>query len=155
MPTHVKLFVIALIVLAGIAIAHKVVSAPELTPHAEAFDDTVLQPKKYDVPEGSFDRLGTSLVSTRVFYGNTDHLFEKIAWCESKNDPKAKNAYSTASGRFQFLNSSWEYYGKQYWGDKFYQKNVFDYDDNTALAWYVYMKNGTSDWEESRPCWGK
>jgi hypothetical protein len=80
-------------------------------------------------------------------------LLEKIAWCESRNNPKAKNRYSTASGRFQFLKGSWAYYGKKLWGDELVNKDVFDYEDNTELALYVYKRNGTSDWLESKPCW--
>jgi len=82
-----------------------------------------------------------------------DPLFEKIAYCESKNDPHAKNPSSSASGRFQFLWSSWNYYGKMLWGENFYEKNVFNYNDNTELAKYVYELNGTKDWDASRDCW--
>lgn len=83
----------------------------------------------------------------------TSPQFERIAYCESKNDAHAKNKYSTASGRFQFIHSSWYHYGLELWGDKFYEKNVWDYEDNTELAWYVYQKNGVRDWESSRKCW--
>ncbi len=78
-----------------------------------------------------------------------------MAWCESHNNPRAKNAYSTASGRFQFLSGSWYYYGKQLWGDEFYDKSVWDYDDSTELALYVYKKNGVKDWSASSSCWMK
>ena len=39
-----------------------------------------------------------------------------IAWCESNFDPFAKNNSSTASGLFQFLDSTWE---ENCEGDKF------------------------------------
>lgn len=80
-------------------------------------------------------------------------LFERIARCESKNDPHAKNKYSTASGRFQFIHSSWYHYGRELWGEDFYSKNVWDYDDNTELAWYVYSEYGTKPWKASKNCW--
>lgn len=83
-----------------------------------------------------------------------DPLFEAIAECESGNNPKAKNPNSSASGRFQFIKKSWNYYGNELWGDDLVNKDVFDYEDNTELAWYVYKRNGTVDWEESRHCWG-
>jgi hypothetical protein len=82
-------------------------------------------------------------------------VLEAVAWCESGNDPLAKNPRSTASGRFQFLKSSWNYYGKKLWGEELKNKNVFDYEDNTALAVWVYNRNGLVDWEESKPCWSK
>lgn len=78
-----------------------------------------------------------------------------IAECESGNNAKAKNPNSSASGRFQFIKSSWEYYGKKLWGDEWVNKDVFNWQDNTELAIYVYNKNGTSDWLESKPCWSK
>ena len=81
--------------------------------------------------------------------------FERIAVCESRNDPLAKNPHSSAKGRFQFLNGSWKYYGQKLWGDKWTEKNVLDYDDNTELAWYVYTTYGPHDWDESSYCWKK
>lgn len=82
-----------------------------------------------------------------------NNLFTRIALCESQYNPLAKNPTSNASGLFQFLKGSWNYYGKQLWGDDFYTKNIFDMNDNTELAWYVFEKNGTADWESSRACW--
>lgn len=87
-----------------------------------------------------------------------DPLFEMIAHCESfdaklgKNNLHAKNPTSSASGEFQFLAGSWYYYGKQLWGDDFYSKNIWT-TDNRELAWYVYKKYGTRDWNASKECW--
>src|SRR5581483_8973128 len=83
----------------------------------------------------------------------TDPIFERIALCESKNNPHIKNPYSSASGRFQFLWGTWNHYGKEFWGEDFYEKNIFNYKDNTDLAWYVYKKYGTGDWNASAYCW--
>lgn len=80
-------------------------------------------------------------------------VFDRIASCESGNDAHAKNLHSSASGRFQFLFGTWYRYGREFWGEDFYQKNVFSYEDNTDLAWYVFNKYGTSDWNESKFCW--
>lgn len=81
--------------------------------------------------------------------------FERIGRCESHNDPLAKNPYSSASGRFQFLWNTWHHYGLEFWGADFYNKNIWDYADNTELAWYVYQKYGSSDWLSSKSCWQK
>lgn len=80
-------------------------------------------------------------------------LMERIALCESQNDPTAKNSRSSASGRFQFLKSSWEAYGRELWGST-EGKDIFSEKDNTELAYFVYEKYGTSPWESSRYCWG-
>jgi len=82
-------------------------------------------------------------------------LLERIAVCESNNIATAKNPNSSAKGRFQFIKGSWEYYGKQLWGDEWKNKDIFNYDHNTELAVYVFNKNHTRDWESSRPCWSK
>lgn len=81
-------------------------------------------------------------------------ILEKIAWCESRNIATAKNPHSTASGRFQFLNGSWNYYGKKLWGDDLIKKDKLNYQDSTELALYVYKLNGTKDWLASVKCWG-
>lgn len=87
---------------------------------------------------------------------NEDPLFNKIAMCESQNDPLADNPYSTAKGRFQFLDGTWKYYAQKLWGADWINKNVLSYKDNTDLAWFVYTNYGTSDWEadpKSYNCW--
>lgn len=78
--------------------------------------------------------------------------FERIAKCESGGNLHAKNPNSSASGEFQFIWSSWVHYGKEYWGEKFYEKNIWS-SDNRELAWYVYKKYGTHDWDSSKNCW--
>ena len=82
----------------------------------------------------------------------TSPLFERIAMCESGGFLKARNPNSSASGEFQFISSSWYHYGLEYWGDKFYTKNIWTLD-NRELAWYVYHKYGTSPWNASKECW--
>ena len=83
-----------------------------------------------------------------------DARFEAIAHCESNGDLRAKNRYSTASGEFQFIWGTWNHYGKELWGDDFYEKNIWS-SDNRELAWYVYQKYGTKDWSSSSKCWSK
>jgi len=95
------------------------------------------------------------IIATTTPVIKKDALFEKIAFCESRNNPRAKNPYSSASGRFQFIWGTWHHYGLELWGDSFYTKNIWDYVDNTELALYVYKKYGTKDWLASKSCWGK
>lgn len=66
-----------------------------------------------------------------------------------------QNLNSTASGWYQFLDSSWNYYGTALWGGHLKDHNKLDRIDSTILAAYVYGKNGTADWLESKPCWSR
>jgi hypothetical protein len=84
----------------------------------------------------------------------TDRTFEAIAKCESNNVLTAKNKGSSASGEFQFIWNTWYHYGTEFWGDEFYKKNIWT-TDNRDLAWYVYKKYGTKDWNASKACWSK
>ncbi len=83
----------------------------------------------------------------------------KIAICESGDvdhpvgNALAKNSTSTASGRFQFIHSTWIHYAKMLWGKDYINKDVFNWEDNTELAEYVYANFGTADWDSSRHCW--
>lgn len=80
-------------------------------------------------------------------------VLERIAKCESRNDPHQKNLNSSASGRFQFIWGTWNTYGKKLWGNEFYTKNIWSYEDNTELALWVYTNYGTKDWDASKKCW--
>ncbi len=81
--------------------------------------------------------------------------FDKVAWCESNDVATAKNTTSTASGRFQFLDGTWRYYGEQLWGKNWVKHSKLDFNDSTILAAYAYGKNGLADWSESSKCWSK
>lgn len=83
----------------------------------------------------------------------SDELW-RIGQCESGHNLNAKNPNSSASGEYQFIKSSWKHYGKELWGDEWINKDIFS-KDNEELAIYVYNKNGTKDWLESKSCWGK
>ncbi len=102
----------------------------------------------------SADRLQIPPQAPVVRQDESSVIFNTIALCESGNNPHATNRYSSASGRFQFLWSTWKHYGLEYWGDGFYEKNIFNYEDNTQLAWYVFRTYGVSNWLASQACWG-
>lgn len=78
--------------------------------------------------------------------------FNRIGWCESHGNLKAKNPNSSAKGEYQFLKGSWNYYGKELWGDELSSKDIYS-TDSRELAWYVYSKYGNKPWENSRWCW--
>lgn len=83
----------------------------------------------------------------------TDYTLERIGWCESRNDPNAQNPTSSAKGRFQFLDSSWKYYGYKLWGSRLSEKDQYSYADSTELAYFVVTLNGYKDWSSSKECW--
>ena len=71
-------------------------------------------------------------------------ILEKVAWCESGWKAEAKNPNSTASGIFQFIESTWLVWGKG---------EVFDPHDNIEAAVRLYEARGLKPWEASRICW--
>ncbi len=83
-----------------------------------------------------------------------DPVLERIALCESGNDPLAKNPDSTASGHFQFIRGSWEWYGRQAWGS-LEGRDMFDWHDNTELAYWVAQRYGYAPSGASRTCWAR
>jgi hypothetical protein len=78
-----------------------------------------------------------------------EDIYEKISWCESSNNPLAKNPNSTARGLFQIIKSSEEFCEN---GLK-KQLDMFDPKDNRECAEYLMANGGTAHWEESRHCW--
>jgi len=79
-------------------------------------------------------------------------VMERIKQCESQGNPNARNPHSTAKGLYQFLDSSWEAYGKLLWGSTV-GKDVFSAKDNEELAMFVFLIEGTTPWESSAYCW--
>lgn len=88
-------------------------------------------------------------------------VLARIAYCESGDalhplgNALAKNPDSSASGRFQFIRSTWEHYAPMLWGKDWIKHDVINWDDNTSLAIYVYESYGLADWSASRGCWFK
>lgn len=77
----------------------------------------------------------------------------RIAWCESRNNPLAKNPNSTAKGIYQFLDGTWQNYAQRYWGEDWVNHSVLDEEDNRELGHWVIDTYGTRDWNASRHCW--
>lgn len=80
-------------------------------------------------------------------------LLIAIQKAESGGNPTAQNPTSTAGGLFQFIDSSWENYGKQLWGDEWVNKDKYNAIDNTELALYAYQKDGYYPWCMSMYSW--
>lgn len=70
-----------------------------------------------------------------------------IARCESGGDYNAENPTSTASGRYQVLDSTWDGYGGY--------ERASDAPPDVQEAWAreAYARAGTTPWRASRSCW--
>ena len=76
----------------------------------------------------------------------------KIRFCESTNNYTAQNKLSTASGAWQFLDSTWRGYGfsERYHVSKAKYASPFQQDEAFV---YAYEQDGTRPWNESKGCW--
>lgn len=79
---------------------------------------------------------------------------QSIAWAESRFNPNAKNASSTASGVFQFLDGTFkEYCIRRYeFATSTAQKNDPNIQTECALR-MLEMPGGDSHWDPSRSMW--
>ncbi len=113
-----------------------------------------VKPKGRKSPPGLKCRNGVWKPSVRVPW-----ILKRIRGCESGSGPRsfgnyaAQNPVSTASGAYQFLDSTWHKWVRKFrlkaWRAKFaprYQQDL------AAVA--EYRQNGTSPWYASRHCWG-
>lgn len=75
--------------------------------------------------------------------------FQAIARCESNHNPMAKNKSSTATGIYQFINSTFHAYCAG--------KNIYDFKDNIDCMYKVMeiddYPNGLKHWKASQSCW--
>lgn len=77
--------------------------------------------------------------------------WEPIIQCESGGNPAAQNRSSSASGLFQFLDSSWAAYGGREFASR---AKLATAAEQTIVADRAYAQAGLTPWTESRPCWG-
>lgn len=88
-------------------------------------------------------------------YGLDSGTTMLIAWCESRFRSDAKNPNSTATGVFQFIRGSWQYYGERIYGKEFEFKSPTNPVDNIDLALTIMSERGYTDWTASSHCWNK
>lgn len=99
-----------------------------------------------EAPKASIRQM---IVQYASYYGVDGNLALRIVQCESQFNPTAQNLHSTASGLFQWLDSSFVYYGKKY-GLKGEKNNP---ETQIRLSMLVLRDGGVKNWEASRPCW--
>lgn len=82
---------------------------------------------------------------------DASNALSKIKYCESTNNYQAQNAHSTASGAYQFLDTTWRGLSasRGYAHAKDAPAAVQD-----AAAIELYNQAGTSPWAASQGCWG-
>lgn len=77
----------------------------------------------------------------------------EIRFCESTDNYTAANSRSSARGAYQFLSSSWAWYGHaaRYGVSSADQATPAQQDEAALLTW---QQDGTRPWYASRHCWG-
>lgn len=76
----------------------------------------------------------------------------RIRFCESSNNYGAAHVTSSARGAYQFLSTSWEWYGHAArYGVTAANLATPAQQDEAALL--TFGRDGARPWAESRPCW--
>ncbi len=78
-------------------------------------------------------------VIRRVWPRRLEAAAIRVARCESRFDPHAKNRSSTASGVFQFLDGTWS-------RTPYRNRNVFNPITNTRAAYWLWRNEGRGSW---------
>lgn len=76
--------------------------------------------------------------------------WDPIIACESGGNPRAQNPRSSASGLFQFIDSTWRRYGGLEFAPRAKDATV---EQQYTVAERAYRANGLRDWAASRSCW--
>ena len=123
----------------AVALAAKVNTAPP-KPLAQEVKKIEVQTPKPAAPKAAVVSSG----------GNSGiAILEKIKKCESGGNYQAQNKQSTASGAYQFLDSTWANYGG-YAKARLAPPAVQD-----QKARETYNRSGTRPWNASKACWSK
>ena len=98
-------------------------------------------------------RVKDFIIQTAMSYGFSVQTALSISEVESRFDSEAKNASSTASGIFQFLDGTFKYYCIQKYqiADSMDEKN--DYHAQTLCAVRILKDGGIDNWSASRVLW--
>lgn len=114
-----------------------------------SFSQVKISPMVVEAKEPIFCRDSIACVrdvGELIGYSNWDiREMIRIAQCESKFDPTAKNPNSTATGIFQILTGTWA--GNKCTGD------ITNFKDNVWCGWKLRQASGTGPWVSSSACW--
>lgn len=78
-------------------------------------------------------------------------VLDEIARCESGGSYTAQNSSSTASGKYQFINSTWMAYRGSSTATRARDASPAEQE---AAARRLYAAEGTTPWNASKSCWG-
>lgn len=83
-------------------------------------------------------------------------IFDRIVHCESRGDAAADNPVSSASGLYQFIDSTWAYVWRDYLGVEppTARAKHASVEQQTRAAVALYQAEGLTPWAASRGCWG-
>lgn len=93
----------------------------------------------------------SSMMPAQAAPGDLSEALEAIAKCESGGDPTAENPTSTASGKYQIIDSTWALYG----GPELtgvYHASQASVADQLTIAERI-AQDGLQAWNASRSCW--
>lgn len=84
-----------------------------------------------------------------VVSGTPRNVLDAVAWCESRHDPNAENATSTAAGLMQYIDTTWA-------DTTMGRAGISRLNPYAAAiqAGYSIRHRGLGPWTESRGCWG-
>jgi len=77
----------------------------------------------------------------------------RIRFCESTNNYATTHTYSSASGAYQFLTGSWDWYGHadRYGVNRAHLATPAQQDEAALMT---FQKDGVKPWAASQGCWG-
>lgn len=91
------------------------------------------------------------LITATAPSARADISWGAIISCESGGNPTAQNPASTASGLFQFLDTSWAAYGGTQYASRAKDATPAQ---QYAVANTAYAQSGLTPWAASQSCWG-
>jgi hypothetical protein len=109
----------------------------------------------FDIEPGTWDEPEIEPEDRWVDAGNgvaLPDLLLRIRFCESTNNYRAAHVASSARGAYQFLSTSWAWYGhaERYGVAEAHLATPAQQDEAALLT---YRQVGARPWAESRPCW--
>ncbi|MBX4197731.1 transglycosylase family protein [Candidatus Parcubacteria bacterium] len=84
-------------------------------------------------------------ISLRSLNKPLAYILQKIADCESGNNPQAKNPHSSAKGLLQIIDGTWKSFQCE--------GSALNRDDNFQCGMKIATLSGLHHWNASRTCW--